>query len=244
MEVVDYKDLYFIDIYKEWKSGFFGGIRRCTLDGKKYVCKTFYNDKYLEEKKEKLNLLSEIKQAELYVPKFWVKNDGNIKRYLCEYIEGLELYYLKSEHLEKTIKIIKNAKDIIQLMHQEGIIHSDLSILNIMYKANNKSVILDFDNSTYKGFLTNIEHARDSSKQYIKKFGINQELDIFNFNLLTFEIINQLNPTSVLEEIKSKRYGLFDDQDSIKICNSLLLDDKFPNKDFLIDTIDETSFTR
>lgn len=239
MEVIDYKDLYFIDIYGEWKCGSFGSIRRCELDGKKYVCKTFFDDKYLDEKRKKIDLLSEINDPGLYIPKFWVKHDDNIKRYLCEFMAGLEIHYLKQECLRKAIKLLKDSKNLILLMHGEGIIHSDLSLSNIMYQ-NGISGILDFDNSSYKGNLSNIDHVNKFSLEYIKKYGINKELDIFSFNLLTFNIINRIKETDPREEIYLKKYGFFDNNDGIKICDSLFLDDNVPNKDFLIDTIDET----
>ena len=75
----------------------------------------------------------------------------------------------------------------------------------------------------------------------LKKYGICKELDIHMFNLLTYSFLNEL-------DYYKTRYNIlvngikFQDKESIKICNSLFLDNKYPNKDFLIDTIDETSF--
>lgn len=128
-------------------------------------------------------------------------------------------------------------------MHNEGIIHSDISPSNILSK-NLTSSIIDFDNSSYKGYETNIKHTNDYCLEFIEKYGIKPELDIYMFNLLTYSLMNEEDRYfMVRNNIYLNKYGYFDNNDGIKICKSLFLDDKVPNKDFLIDTIDETRFT-
>ena len=64
------------------------------------------------------------------------------------------------------------------------------------------------------------------------------------FNILTYYIINEEKNYFLLrQKIYQGKYGCFNNKDGIRICKSLFLDDKVPNKDFLIDTIDETTFS-
>lgn len=73
-------------------------------------------------------------------------------------------------------------------------------------------------------------------------YGLREEIDIYFFNLLTFYIMNECRDFYPLpKEIKEKEYGLFNNKDGIKICNTFFLDDRVPNKDFLIDVVDETN---
>ena len=240
LETIDYEDLDFID-KDAYNNGSYGEIKRCILDGKKYVCKSFFNEEYLNGKKRKLNLLGDIDKPGLYVPKFWVKKQESKNMYLTEYFSGNNGEFLCDEPYKIKIEKIKNIKQLMLSMHQEGIIHADLIPSNILYFKDDCAII-DFDNSSYKNYKTNINHTNDYSKEFITKYGLTPEIDIFLFNLLTYYWLNELNNFyMVRNKIRSNNYGVFNDSYERKICNSLLLESDVPNQDFLIDTIDETS---
>lgn len=215
--------------------GSFGEVRRCFYKGNPYIIKTFKDLSYLKGKKRKLSLLSEVDRPGLYVYKFWVEKNSC----LSEISEGKEIFKVENKN---KIEALKNTKNLILTMHDEGIIHGDLINSNILV---NKTVpsIIDFDNCKYKGYDIKFSDANDFTQAFMKKYGINEELDIFLFNLLTFSIINDCKMELVRQEVLKNRYGYFNYKDGIKICNSLFLDDKAPNKDFLIDTIDEAKLT-
>ena len=242
MKTINYEDLKFINNEK-YNSGSYGIIKKCTLNDKEYVCKYFSDNSYLKGKKRKISLLSEIDKKGLYVPRFWVKKDNNKNMYLSEFCNGKDIAFLSDESYETKLKNLKNIKELILEMHGKGIIHSDLSSSNILYSNNNIGII-DFDNSNYRGFKTNIYHTNDYCMDFIKTYGIKPELDIFMFNLLTYSIMNDdTNYHMIRNNIWLNNYGIFNNPSGIKICKSLFLDDDFPNKDFLIDTIDETNLS-
>ena len=94
LKTIDYADLVFIDT-EPFNSGSFGKLKRCIYDGNEYVCKTFNYEKYLNGKRRKLNLLSEIEERNIYVPKFWVKKSNNVIRFLAEKTKGKDIDILK-----------------------------------------------------------------------------------------------------------------------------------------------------
>lgn len=240
METIKYEDLDFIKNEK-YLSGSYGKIEKCIYDGKEYVCKSFFKPKYLNEKRKKINLLSDIDKEGLITPKFWVDKQGNKNRYLTNFCNGKDIDFLREESYNVKLKLLSYAKQLILTMHKENIIHTDLSLSNLLYSNNNVSII-DFDNCSYKGYYTNIKDANDYCQEFIKTYGIKPELDIFMFNLMSFYIINEENSYYMIRnDIWINEFGIFDNPDGRKICKSLFLDSKVPNKDFLIDTIDETS---
>lgn len=244
METINYEDLHFTDSNPNniYNSGYYGKIKKCTFNNKIYAYKEFKNEKYLISKKRKLSNLSEITIPGLIVPKYWVKKDKSTNAYLTIFEDKDNISSLSKENFEQKFKTLKNAKELILTMHKEGIIHSDLHSGNILFK-NKICSIIDFDNCTFKTYWTFKNDANDYCRNFINVYGISPELDIFLFNLLTYEILNDVKYYTLRKNISENKYGIFDNKEGIRICKSLFLDDKYPNKDFLIDTIDETSFT-
>lgn len=245
MKTIDYNDLYFIDSnpHLHWASGSFGEIRRCILNDKVYTYKEFSNINYLKCRKRKLFKLSEINVPGLLMPKYWIKKQNIDSGYLTDFDYKDNMSFLLSKPLETKYQTLQNAKNLMLTMHSEKIIHGDLHDDNILTKDKVCSII-DFDNSSYGRFKTKAKDANNYCINFIKNYGIKPELDIFMFNILTYYIINEEKNYFLLrQKIYQGKYGCFNNKDGIRICKSLFLDDKVPNKDFLIDTIDETTFS-
>lgn len=240
LKTINYKDIEFID--NKLNYGSFGINRKCTFNGEVYAFKEFYEDSYLKGKKMKLSLLNNIDEERFLIPKYWVKKDGRKKGYLTRFNHGKNIDEYSSNDLKLKYDLLKDAKDTILLMHEYKIIHSDISGFNLMID-NNKTSIIDFDNCFYEGFLPNINHTNDYAYDFIKKYGVIKELDIFMFNLITFSILNDISIHKIRSNIVLENYGYFNTKDAINLSNTLFLDNNFPSYDFLIDTIDETSFT-
>lgn len=244
METINYEDLHFADSNpdKIYNSGYFGKIKKCTFNNKIYAYKEFKNEKYLISKKRKLSNLNQITIPGLIVPQYWVKKNNNTNAYLTIFEDKDNISSLSKENFKHKFKTLKNAKELILTMHNIGIIHADIHTGNILSKENDCSII-DFDNCSFKTYWTFKNDANDYSRNFINVYGISPELDIFLFNLLTYEILNDVKYYTLRKDISENKYGIFANKEGIRICRSLFLDDKYPNKDFLIDTIDDTSFT-
>lgn len=240
MKTINYEDLIIID-KDEYSSGSYGTIKKCMYDGKIYALKTFKDDKYLNGKRRKLDRLAEINHEFLLTPKFWVKKESDKNQYLSDFCFGKDIISCEYDFNPIKIKLLKSAKNAILSLHEEKIIHTDILSSNIMLE-NNSPKIIDFDNSTYGEFVTNLKHTNDFAFEFIKKYGIIPEIDIHMFNLLTISIMNNWDMVKVRTKLRCKEYGMFYERDAKLLCNQLFLDEDTPNKDFLIDTLDETSF--
>lgn len=238
METINYNDLEFIDD-KSWEFGSFGTLRRCIFKGKYYSCKTFKDPSYLNGKKEKISQISKIENEKLIIPKFWVQKNGKTDAYLTLLKDNC---WNIAERKGNIFNQLKDSKDNILKMHEYKIIHGDLSLSNIIVN-NDIAYIIDFDNASYNGSKINLKDANDFTIQYVENFGLNNALDVYLFNLITFSLINNVNIKIVRSTIAEGDYGYFNSKDAIKICNQSFLQSPYSDKDFLIDTIDETNFT-
>lgn len=240
MKSINYSDL---EIKKLIGYGSFGGVYKCTFDGKKYAYKRFNNKDYLKGKIRKLDLISNIEKNYLIKPIFWVDFEKQKNGYLTDIVNGKDLAFTGDEDLKTKIDILKKCRDAIIDMNSIGIIHSDLSKSNIMIEDGIPKFI-DFDNCTFKNYYTKLKDTNDFAGEYIRRYGINRELDTYTFNLLTYSVINNISVFKSRLSILTGNYGLFSENvHAIKICDSLFLDSDKINTDFLIDTIDDAKLS-
>lgn len=240
METINYNELFFID-KDNFSKGTYGTVRKCVFNGKTYALKEFEDPFYLVGKRRMLEAINEVQNKSLFVPKFWVKKDEETSRYLTDFCDGKDVDAYAQYPIKEKINLLKQIKNIIVTMHENGIIHADLIGSNIMVSNLGLPCIIDFDNASYQNHKTCIYDVCDLSQSFIKQYGVEKEMDIFLFNILTFAIINECEFYLCRRNIFNENFGYFNNGDAKKICDSLFLEDKVPNKDFLIDTIDEAS---
>lgn len=217
-------------------SGSFGHIYKCKFNENIYAYKEFEKPSFLCNKKRKLESISNLNEEFLITPKYWIEKNGEKIGYITKMLYGKDIVSIEFLGLDYKIDIINKIKKQIQIMHKHELIHSDISSSNIIIE-NDIPYIIDFDNSSYKKYSTNIYNSSDIAQEFIRKYGVCKELDIFMFNLLTFELINNCNPNFIRKNIILENFGNFDNSDSKSICESFFLDDSIPNKKLLIDTI-------
>lgn len=239
MKAIDIKN---IDILNEISYGSFGRVFKCFYDGKTYALKIFPNASFLTSKKAKLNSIeAKVNNPRLVIPRFWVSNGSKKMGYLSSVINGKNIEEIDVYEQKEKIRILKKAKNAVISMQKEGLIHADVSKSNIMID-NDQIKIIDFDNCTYNGFKTNPAECRDLAKEFINVYGLRPELDVFLFNLLTFELMNNVTEETLRYQILHGNLSYFEGVASRKVCSHFFLCQKYPTKDFLIDTIDEKSF--
>ena len=191
-------------------------------------------------------LSKNVKHEQLILPIYFVNQNKNTNMLLMNYSPLNPLYLFKESSINKKIKMLKQAKEVIKIMHDEKIIHSDLHSGNILVDDKSFDInIIDFEGSSYKGSNILLKDTNEIAREFLKKYGTSEELDTFIFNITTFDLLNATGFYSVRGEINKKNYGVLNNnKDAIKICNTFFLEDDVPNKDYLIDTIDESILKR
>lgn len=226
------------------KRGFYSKVYRCSYCGITYAYKQFDNIDLFLEISSKIKKLGDLNLNSSILPRYLISsNNSEIEAYLTEWSDDyiLKEYYTKNMNegnISIILNILNNLKQGILTLHKNGIIHGDIHDQNIFVNPNTLLVsIIDFDNCAYKNFKMNPDYCTIIVKNYINRYGINKELDIFLVNYLAFKLINNLagydevNNCLINEE---NRYFLEND-DYKNICETLLLEAKKPTDKFLID---------
>ena len=168
-----------------------------------------------------------------YVPRYWVEIGNEKIGYLTKIHDGKDLGL--STNIGEIAVLLKEAKEQLILMHDIGLIHGDIHYCNIMY-SDESTDFIDYDNSSYLNFNPDATKYSLNAFNFAKAFGISKELDVFLFNKMTFELINDLDGNREVEKnIRDKEYGIFTDKESKKICRALILEGN-PSTEFLIDS--------
>lgn len=217
------------------KKGFYSFVNKCSYFGITYAYKQFKNIGVLLEILPKIKKLGNLNINYSILPRYLVSNNSSeIEAYLTEWNANyiLKEYYTKNMNegnINLVVNILNNLKQVILTLHQNGIIHGDIHDENIFVNPNTLLVsLIDFDNCAYKKFKMNPDYCTIIVKNYINRYGVNKELDIFLINYLTFKLINNLagyyevNNCIINEENK-----YFKENDDYKnICETLLLEAK------------------
>lgn len=237
---MDYINLNYLNLnFAEKFNGSNATIQKCEYEGILYAYKEFNDKKYLQKNINKINTLNKINLNCGIFPVYLVYDEFNNKYsgYLTRYVDYKNALFLKKAS-DKVTRLLKIKESIIKL-HTEGIIHSDLHFGNILVDLNTyDNKIIDFDNCSYKRYKTKINYANDYAVEYIKHYGINQGLDIFLFNIMTYCILNNnVSYYLVRRDIYNKKYGIFDNQECRKICDTFFLENNSYCKEYLIDYI-------
>ncbi len=211
--------------------GHFSKIHRCFLGGIAYAYKSFDNGYMFYIILEKIKALGDLNISGSILPEYLaIDNNHKPITYLTRWVEHYTLgkYYVEfinNENKDIMIGIIKTLKNHIINLHNHGIIHGDIHTGNIWVNLETlMPSIGDFDNSSYNNFEINKKWCSREAASYINRYGVNKELDIFLFNLLTFEIIIKLEGLNVNEPFLEEFDRCFELNDDYKnICDTMVL---------------------
>lgn len=231
MKNINIKDL---EIISEISSGSYAVIKKCKYKGKIYAYKEFYQPKeFLNEKSiKKFDKLSKQSVSCIISPLKIVEDNKEKTGYLTEYVDGPVIDSLKNKSQNNIIDALEHAKVNLEKMHNLGIIHGDIHHLNII-----DSKFIDFDNCFYKNIKPNYKYLSKYAQEFIKKYGLCQELDIAMFNILTYYMLTNISYSYTIVNIIEGNYGIFETVEQKQICKNLLLKDKEPTKKLLINTL-------
>lgn len=227
--------MFDININSESFEGGFSDNYKCRLGNQEYMFKKYeYPDQMISKAFiAKINKISKLSSLLPYVPRYWVEAGNEKIGYLTKIHDGKDLGL--STNIGEIAVLLKEAKEQLILMHDIGLIHGDIHYCNIMY-SDESTDFIDYDNSSYLNFNPDATKYSVDAFNFAKTFGISKELDVFLFNKMTFELINDLDGNREVEQnLRNKDYGIFTDKESKKICRALILEGK-PSTEFLIDS--------
>lgn len=200
--------MFDININSESFEGGFSDNYKCKFNNEEYMFKKYeYPDqmisKFFIDKMDEISKLSSILP---YVPRYWVEIGNEKIGYLTKIHDGKDLGL--STNIGEIAVLLKEAKEQLILMHDIGLIHGDIHYCNIMY-SDESTDFIDYDNSSYLNFNPDATKYSLNAFNFAKTFGISKELDVFLFNKMTFELINDLDGNREVEkilEIKSMEF--------------------------------------
>ena len=236
MQIIEEKELLNFVCYNFTDSN--STIFQCDYAGKLYAYKLFQNQDYLLDIIDKINLLGDLKIEGCLLPEYFVSSNGNIRSYLTKWGGEYPLYTIIGEvRNEIKIEILKGIKENLLSLHKAKIIHGDIHFGNILVDIYNLSTyLIDFDNCAVNNFEINTNICSYYAREYIKKYGVNEGLDNFLFNRLTFEAINDLCFEEVDNYILNGENKYFESNSIYNdICDTMLLNSNKPTDKFLID---------
>ncbi len=139
---------------------------------------------------------------------------------------------------EDRIKLLKKARILLENLHNKyKIIHADIHDFNFLCVGDDL-FLLDFDSyidAISKNGL-DIDLVNNSSRYYLKNYKVDYGVDIFLFNLMTYEALLDKSSDlhfSALNNILSGDYGNFNDERILSILKSYRGEN--PVKKYIID---------
>lgn len=240
MEIIELDDLVYGKVIGY---GAYGYVHEALLGMDLYALKLFdidepYFDITMAKKLESVALIG---LEHSLLPKFFVKKQGKLVGYLTPLVSHHDLSFVDTYELDRRIIELKKVKTYIEEIHSHGVVHCDLHTGNVLFRD---GFLIDFDNCAYKDYGFDFDFLSDDAQEYLNKFGLCKELDIYIFNRVCFRLINGIPRDASDDHIAHKMYGIFDKPDARKICDSLLVENEIFNGDYLIDTINASKRER
>ena len=237
MYIIDTDDIL---IGEKIVSGYYGDIYRSLYGATEYALKLYKNPSMFFDKdmEDKLSDLSGLHLNHSLFPWAFIKEEGKTIGYMSTLVDYRTFDFLESYSSSHKIDILRKAKNYLIELNNNDVIHADIHKGNILLRD---ELIIDFDNCFYKEYKPNYDLLSYSSREFIMKYGVSKDLDVYSFNMMTYGILNNIKTGDIEENLAYKNYGVFTSDDSIKICKSLLLEDKIFNNEFLIDYIDDNN---
>lgn len=224
--------------------GAYSDVLECTYNQKKFAYKRFLTPTEIIDEKfiYRMDKINELKEYLKYIPLYWVYDEFGVIGYLVEKADAKDLSSKGEDDILTKINILKEAKKKILFFHSLGLIHADIHSGNII--IDEEPHFIDYDNASYKSLNPCEYNYSKDAYQYIKKYGVNSDIDVFLFNLLTYGFLNNVDSMEIPIKIYNQEFGFFDNKNGRKVCKSLWLDDDVFNNEFLIDNIDSESLER
>lgn len=228
--------------------GGYARIHLCEYNGNYYAYKKFIEGefKFTDNDIKRIEILSEKdSKPGIILPKFLVKNNNKFESYITDIFIGYTFEKLYKKDIKLKIELLLKTKDVLIKTNKDlGIIHGDIHQDNLMFNDDKKEIaLIDFDNCKVDGINPNQKHLNPLYKTYMTYNTSDNLVDTYMFNVLTFSLLNDFRLFLAEDYLEINEINkFFTSKASLK-----LLEDLFyytPNKEYLIDMIDEKSIQK
>ena len=235
-----------VEKYSNLGYGSFSDVFMCDFDGLLFVYKEYNSLQHVRLIRGKMAKLTEFFRTNesLNFPYKLVyknPNDELFKGIILDYLYEYKSIASLSVSKDKMLDILKRVRNLIETIHKDyKLVHGDLHSENILYnEKTNKISIIDFDSSfdikTKFGYNDSVINYLNLN--YIDKMGIDEGIDNYLFNLVTYTILcnySNQNNKSALQNINESYYPDLNNK-VISILDTYKSYCKKLSKDYIID---------
>mgnify|MGYP006067453667 CR=1 FL=1 len=108
---------------------------------------------------------------------------------ICEYLECLTIKEIMNLSYNKKIEVLLKLIDKVSLLHDNGIIHCDLKLSNIIITRDFDVYLLDLDHSCDKGRIAMYGTLRYCSLEQLNGKAVTYQFDIYALGIIIFELL-------------------------------------------------------
>lgn len=197
----------------------------CDFFDTEFAYKDILDKNYAKFIKEKLMRVAEYyEDSEFVFPyKFIYKapQDEVFEGYVMDALHnytGLEK--LKGLDIKEKIEILKKGRVLLDSFHKKyNLVHTDVASYNFQYNEKTKDIkLIDFDTNIdlKEKDIIDLNKYNLYASHYMHERGVDENLDIFLYNLTVFSLLNNVSYFDTLEDIANGVYGVFEENNNAK----------------------------
>lgn len=178
----------------------------CSLDGKKYIRKTYHSDK-----RRVFNILAGIKNV--HIPEIYEVIFGEDTVIIEQYIEGKTMEQLiskgKAFDKKQVNAVFDSLTDAVDTLHKNGLIHRDIKPSNMIISDNGGAVLIDYSIARPYSDKRSADTELFGTVGYAapEQFGFSQSdfrTDIYALGVTMKEIMNRHNSSERMRSAISR----------------------------------------
>lgn len=216
--------------YSKIGEGSFSFIYKVDYLDAFFAYKEFLDPKYVKFIGNRLHKLSKFfyEETSLVFPYEFIykyPNDEYFCGYVIDYLENYDkVSDIQYKDENSKIMILKKCRELVDKFHNKyNSIHTDIAPWNFLYNEDSDKVkLIDFD--SYINLNNKEKYLSDYysifAQDYGNCVGIDKDLDIFLFNLMTYSLLTDSDYNRSLENINANKLDYFKSENVNKIFNS------------------------
>lgn len=233
--------------YKQVGDGAFSNVYKCDYFDALYAYKEYMNPDYVKFISEKIKRISQYyyEETSLVFPYTFIYRHLNDK-YFCGYVmdylnDYKKMIFLENLDYDNKILLLKKCRALLDKLHNKyNFIHTDICPWNFLYNESKNDIkLIDFDScidlNNKEKYLCDFYSI--FAQDYGNTVGVDKDLDIFLFNLMTYSILTDSDYNISLENICNNKLNYFENENIRKIFESYkdLNCNKSLKKEYVID---------